>query len=909
MKDASGALDRVDGYIKEREELGTIDEPLLRIITQIMAVYLQLCLIYAKVVRNSKTASGQIKNGLKVMIRWDGGIGHCIEELDKLRREEVVTNVAAMRISDLRKTEQSSKKEDSLKLRSLLQVDKIGEDWNERQNRLEQESIPRIGDWLFDEAGEFQEWTSNVQQRPKDATLWLTGPAIYGKTHICCRAIKYLRDEVKMRERSRHCQISVAWFYHQEERSPQSKPLSESSRIRKVKKGAEEKKGTSNGARKEIPELRDILLTLIWQLAESDRGFQKHVIEQFRKSPRAFAKASQIWSDMIEAFCLQPQSGDSRPHCFFLVIDSDDALNDGCTISLSQTMQEYAKSLAKKILGQKRYRCNIRVMVTRTNDAPSHLKPREIRVPRDSRDSDVKIFIENHLENFLAWSKGSESYTLVCRLERRLISMFSKGETVNYHVLAGLLEEISRIGASLKKLQEFEKILDPNEIYKVFNSVIIPSQLRRLDEELEDEDKRILNDMISLLTCFKVWPTVEQLSTFLSLSRGSSFTKDIAVEIRKKYSHIMSITYDKYVQSDPLLWFFEEKINAQSWCVRVDNIEGAKIIQAPEVDLIKLKASTPDVANLPAIISELAKFYNTAHPKLQFDCHKSHIMIIKLLLSTICSEDHRERAAVKGLQGYTGMNLLWHLWVCNEHTPLKDVQDLESKLYIGKHLHHFFKDERSVTTWLSQSDPLYLREHTCAYLEDARVWLRDEQVWKGFMEVENRRSSSTDDRDVVPGAPSAVPPEFANNDYEEKTGTSLRSTQTEDTAEPASESQRKEASLEEGEPTEKTTTETEIPDAPVVAPDQLKSDVAEQPLLALVIRISASLWLEDFNWDASQSFLWLLTVAYEVSISYPLIAGIEGLIESERRLRCWQRSTLLKVLPKIRNFSRTHTQR
>jgi hypothetical protein len=866
MKDASGALDRVDGYIKEREELGTIDEPLQRIITQIMAVYIQLCLIYAKVVKDSKTTSGRIKNSLKVMIRWDGGIGYCIEELDKLDRKEVSTNVAALRISDLRRAEQISKKEDSLKLRSLLQVDKIGEDWNERQNRLEQESVPRIGDWLFDEAGKFQEWTSNVQQRPKDATLWLTGPAIYGKTHICCRAIKHLRDEIKTVDRSRHCQTSVAWFYHQEERSPQSKPLSGSSGIRKVKSGAEEKKGTSNGARKEVPELRDILLTLIWQLAESNRGFQKHVIEQFRKSPRAFAKASQIWSDMIEAFCLQPQSGDSRPHCFFLVIDSDDALNDGRTVSLSQTMAEYAESLAKKISGQKLYRCQIKVMVTRTNDAPSHLKAREIRVPRDSWDSDVKIFIENHLEKFLAWSKGSKSYTLVCKLERRLISMFSKGETMNYHVLAGLLEEISRIGASLKKLQEFEKILDPNSIYKVFNSVIIPSQLRRLDEELDDEDKRILNDMISLLTCFKVWPTVEQLSAFLSLSRGSSFTKDIAVEIRKKYSHIMSVTYDKYVQSDPLLWFFEEEINAQSWCVRVDNIEGDKIIQAPEIDLIKLKASTPDVANLPAIVSELAKFYNTAHPKLQFDCHESHFMIIKLLLSTICSEDHRERAAVRGLQEYTGMNLLWHLWVCNEHTPLKDVQDLESKLYIGKHLHYFFKDERSVTTWLSQSDPLYLREHTRAYLEDARVWLRDEQVRKGFMEVENRRSSPTDDQHIVPEAPSAISPGSANINYEEKTSASLEQTQAEDTAEPVSEARGKEVSPEEEEPTAKTSTESKVPEFSATRQDQPKSKLAEQPLLALVVRISAFLWLEDFNWDASQAFLWLITVANEVSM-------------------------------------------
>ena len=44
MKEASGALERVAGYIKLRQERVTIDEPLVRLITQIMAAYLKLCL-------------------------------------------------------------------------------------------------------------------------------------------------------------------------------------------------------------------------------------------------------------------------------------------------------------------------------------------------------------------------------------------------------------------------------------------------------------------------------------------------------------------------------------------------------------------------------------------------------------------------------------------------------------------------------------------------------------------------------------------------------------------------------------------------------------------------------------------------------------------------------------------------
>ena len=59
-------------------------------------------------------------------------------------------------------------------------------------------------------------------------------------------------------------------------------------------KNPEKQTKAGNAAKREVPELRDILLALIWQLAESDRSFQKYVIEQFRKSPRAFVKASQL---------------------------------------------------------------------------------------------------------------------------------------------------------------------------------------------------------------------------------------------------------------------------------------------------------------------------------------------------------------------------------------------------------------------------------------------------------------------------------------------------------------------------------------------------------------------------------------------------------------------------------------
>jgi hypothetical protein len=921
MKDASGALDRVAGYIQLRQERVTIDEHLVRLITQIMAAYLKLCLIYAKVDKNSKTASGRTKNGFKALIGWDGGIGQIIEEIEKLSRQELVSNIAAMRVSELSTAERRSKVEDSLKLRSLLQVDETGEHWAERQKQLEQESLPGIGEWLLDEPGKFKEWASNIQERPKDAILWLTGPAIYGKTHICCRAIQYLRKEIESGNRYRHCQTSVAWFYHQEKRPLQSK----SSDIKKEDKdGTDKKKRTGNATKKEVPELRDILLALIWQLAENDRSFQKYVIEQFRRTPRGYAKASQLWSNLIEPFCLQPQTGDSRPHCFFLIIDADDASNNRVTKSLTRTMQDYADSLSKKALEKQRFRCHIRVMIARAKDAP--LGAHEIKVPQDTPDSDVQKFIEHHLKDFFsAWSKGSEGYRLVRSLERRLIQLFSTGDTVNYHVLAGLLEEISRIGKDRDQLRKFEKEFDPDNIEQVFNSVIIPTQLKRLDDELGDEDKRILNDVISYLVCVTEWPTTEQLGAFLSLSRGSSFTKNIEAEIREKYSHIMTIDSDKYVTSNRLYAFFGENFRQKPWHARREESEGDKIIEAHKVGLAKLVASTPDVVTLTNFITEILKG-NAARPKLRFDYQQSHIMIIKVFLSTICSDDHRERAAVTELQAYTGMNVLWHLWNLKRDKSLEDViTDVTSKRTIGKHLYHFFMEETSVRAWLSQSNPLYLREYTCAYLEDARGWLEDSDVWAGFKEgrfsPKDDQKISTTQREIpahqidtwpltgLPEEPSAISLKMVNDTHEGVNGKSLEHIQTVDTAGPASDAQRKEVPLEEGKPTEETTTEPVCSGASATTSDQTKSDVVNQPLLALVVRVSASLWLEDLKWDASQAFLWLITVANEVSVSYFLTKVVEKLIELERRLDWNKRTMLLGALSRIKTFSNEHTIR
>jgi hypothetical protein len=221
------------------------------------------------------------------------------------------------------------------------------------------------------------------------------------------------------------------------------------------------------------------------------------------------------------------------------------------------------------------------------------------------------------------------------------------------------------------------------------------------------------------------------------------------------------------------------------------------------------------------------------------------------------------------------MKLLWHLWIFQQTKPdLKDVTDHESMRSIGKHLCHFFMEERSVRTWLSQSDPLYLREHTCAYFENARDWLADEYVWGGFQEELE-----------CPGAPSANSLKSANDDHQKQTSTSSGTKPTEDTAESASEAQAEEVPIEEEDRTEQTTVEPGNLDISAATSDQPKTGITTQPLLACVIRISASQWLEDFSWDASQALLWLITVAHEVSVSSLQTTTINKLIKLIRRYK------------------------
>ncbi|KAJ4354781.1 hypothetical protein N0V95_003554 [Ascochyta clinopodiicola] len=823
LKENSGTFERLASYMGARQEFTATEDPLLRLITQTMTMYLQLCAHHAKVKADSQTISGQWKNWMKATIRWDGGIGDCIKQIDKLSRQEVSMNVAALRVSDIKATEQRLKADDTEKLRLLLKVRENEEHWVDMQNELERSNVPQIGDWLFDEPSEFKAW-ADMYKRPEHAVLWLTGKSGYGKTHLCSRVIQHLKESIKLEERPHNYQISVAWFYLRNRgpiRSSKGKEK-EPDASKKMKKDKDNKHD-----RKEDMTFRDIMQALVWQLAQSDRIFQRFVVEQFRKYPRGSWKSSEIWEDLIKAFCHEQQPGDLR-RFFFLIIDGDDTFTNDKTKEAFRKMQTDSQSLC----ADEKYHCQVRILIART-EAPSSIVA-NINLPEAGRDLDVKVFIEYHLKNlFATWPKATDGYRTMHSLEKRLIVMFSAG-SIDYPGLVNILDVINRIGTShqsLLGLRKLRKALAEDNTINVYD-FILPSQLAKLNQELEDGDKEVFNDLMSFLVCLNDWPSIDQLDALLSLKSRKHFEKRLETEIQEKYSNILTVSPEKIVVSNNLLEFFRRQYENKntSWMVQMDEDRATSFDRTHELELTKLLTPTSTAEDWTTIVSNITKLHRATRPRLRFDHHASHIMTIKLLLKSICSEDHVERVTLREVQSYTGMRLPWHLW-CAKILPIQIGND--SKRSIGENLYKFFWNERSVKTWLSQSDPQDLREHYwCEYLEDVQYWLKDEEVLSGFKGARHdRRLDPVENRDGI----SEVLFDFELRDlYENNTAI------------------------------DKSTNEKEVPTA-LYLPSKLSEapGARDQLLLHLVIKISASQWLEEFNWNASQALQWLITVAHK----------------------------------------------
>lgn len=192
-------------------------------------------------------------------------------------------------------------------------------------------------------------------------------------------------------------------------------------------------------------QLQDALMAIIWQLAESDKAFQKFAVDELRKVLQGSRSAIQLWNGLISVFCKRPSRGIlGQQKVIFLVIDGNDELMDGTdTADTDENCLGAMVEDAKEICGNPEYSCHVRILFSSEPEPEPggrDEEPRkvEIQLPQDSRHFDAEIFIHYHLADLYRIStEETDGYRVIWSLQKRLTSMFGKGS--NYYVLIGFL--------------------------------------------------------------------------------------------------------------------------------------------------------------------------------------------------------------------------------------------------------------------------------------------------------------------------------------------------------------------------------------------------------------------------------------------------------------------------------------
>ncbi|KAL1617144.1 hypothetical protein SLS56_011112 [Neofusicoccum ribis] len=284
LDDAALNLTRIQAYMKMSQDGLEIDAALKASIVQLFTRILMLCMIYQKVEKDSRTLPGRAKNLLKAAIGYDGGIASHLSEIGVETDREISNNVAALRVSDTyAKNDRNLKK-----LQGYLEIGEAVPSWVVHQKKLESAHIEGMGEWLH-KLPAFASW-SDVENHSQEPVLVLRAGQGHGKSHLCSQVIHLLGS----RRNAQHQNVStsIAWYFFPKSGGGQSDSDMEE---------AEDTDWQPEEAKKQSS-LRESLIALTWQLAQSDRAFQEHAARQFHARPHGFSKAVDIWNEVIFKF-------------------------------------------------------------------------------------------------------------------------------------------------------------------------------------------------------------------------------------------------------------------------------------------------------------------------------------------------------------------------------------------------------------------------------------------------------------------------------------------------------------------------------------------------------------------------------------------------------------------------------
>ncbi|GME61659.1 nacht and tpr domain protein [Neofusicoccum parvum] len=524
-------------YVEGSKRGAQLDAELQNIVLRRLAHFLNVCAIYTKVQKDSRTILGSVKNVFKSVAGNDGGLQNELSQIEGLqKREEHVLGAKVFINTSITGNFLELQNRDTAKNHRRVAVKKIlGFDeknsawnsWNDMHSNLKKGLVEKTGTWLLQDDF-FRAWVDTEKALAKPV-LALKGPTGTGKSHLCYSVVDHLYREYQgqMQAAGQTWQASIAYFYFE--------------RLEKGQSKSKDKRETS---------IRDALAALIWQITENDVAYQNFVSDQ-RISPSGFS-TDDLWDNLITKF--SESIGSKRRKVFFLVLDGVDQAKDE---DIARTLS----SLIEKATQLEKSNFQVRFFFTGTEkvfNAVSSTADESIEmigVPERNRE-DIHLFIRTRIDKFRqSWKIGKDQDDLLDKLEAKLKDQSSD----NFHEAISSLEEIRETKGS----HELKEILNREAGDR---SAAAAWQLKRLNRNLTEEEIEEFNDILVCMVLMTVWPTVQQLETFRLLRGASRDSIRLGTQIQEKYSQFFDVwdTSDsiddknRFVRSKATLDYFME---------------------------------------------------------------------------------------------------------------------------------------------------------------------------------------------------------------------------------------------------------------------------------------------------------------------------------------------------------------
>lgn len=817
LKSVETCLGRVEGYFKLYEQGIELDPRLRATVMRIFVATLRLCTIYTKVAQDSTSPTGFVKNIFKAAVGWDGGIASKLEEINAVSQQELNNNVAALRVSDIYTNHNKIRKANSEKLRKYLQINGEGDSWTDRQESLKNESLPEMGDWLF-ELREVQSWI-DIDNHSSNPVLLLEAPSGHGKSHLCSHIIRSL--EVQRDKQQQKTRMSLAWYFLRENQT--EKGL-----------GSKEKMILSDET--ERIALNEALKSLVWQLADNNAAFQDSVMKIMQKNPAAAQyEGVNIWTKLVMPFFKSNNQETQKPQMVvFLVLDGYGTLEN------QNAYQSVIKTIIKNTSYHSKRSIQIRVLLsgnTNFDDACIH-KLTTASFFEDNQRLDAKIFIKNRFDElYELWDSRSEGYRIIWVILRDLESKF----TGNYHDLEAWLYEVRR--SSDKGLSDL--YLLQREV-RNDAKIITQRKVEMLNEELGSDDIEVFNEIIACMVNWYTWPTVQQLNAYLSLRLGSKFKTSIDAKINEKFARLVSVENGRIVSSTLLELFQKDKTKIKNTSSdmgqredRQNSHEESVVIPKRFIEYLRNRKPNDDMNT--EFLKYLVETHAVSKPVIDLNSAQGNFDTLHFFLQTMGQKKLFERAESNYLFEYTSIWLPKHLSSFSD--KLGNLPE-ETRKDLGEAVYRVFMNEEAVETWILQGDiNNFLRAEWPKNMKDASELLKDAGVIMGF------RAGA----EAFKGYP-AIAQQRIQEDVP-VVGTSEKES-TESMAEYSGEERDIDAEKLEQEHIE----------------GGAKSTTNEQPAIKLheildgASRVVASQWLQESRWPAISALRFLLKIFREVGL-------------------------------------------